>query len=105
LFAMLGILLAVMKLELTVKVKVKLWDKRSKCAFEEFKKRLQEKYRTEEDKEAKIEGTEIIYIISAREKQFYYHLTGSILGDLITEQKLKAKEDIKVTVDYRKESK
>lgn len=89
--AALGILISFLTLELRVKVKAGIQSEGDKQIFNYFKEKLQKKYRTDID----IENEEtIIYSISVREKQFYYHLTTGILEDL------KAKDRIDVTIDY-----
>ena len=94
--AALGVLISFLVLELRVKVKAEIRDKADKEIFRNFKDKLQKKYRTNIEIEKE---TEIIYTISAREKQFYYHLTTGILEDL------KAKDKIDVTVDYHEKAK
>jgi len=89
--AALGILISFLTLELKVKLKAEIQNKEDKQIFNDFKEKLQKRYRTNIDVENE---WAIIYNIAAREKQFYYHLTIGILEDL------GAKDRINVTVDY-----
>ena len=89
--AIFGSLISILKLEFKIKMKVELCNENQKDTFNKFNELLQIRYKTKIVYET---DTEVMYMISFREKQFYYNLTNGINDEL------NAKEFIEISVDY-----